>query len=108
MRKNKIGIIGDKDSILGFKALGVDVFPVTEEQEAEWTLKRMAREDYAVILITEQVAVLIKNTVDRYKTSPFPVVLSIPNNMGTTGQGMENVKANALKAIGSDIIFGNK
>lgn len=27
----KIGVVGDKDSVLAFKALGIDVFPVVEE-----------------------------------------------------------------------------
>ncbi len=30
----KIGVVGDKDSVLAFKALGIDVFPVVEDEEA--------------------------------------------------------------------------
>ena len=26
---NKIGVIGDSDSIIGFKSLGIDVYPAT-------------------------------------------------------------------------------
>jgi V/A-type H+-transporting ATPase subunit F len=31
----KIGVVGDKDSVLAFKALGIDVFPVVEADEAK-------------------------------------------------------------------------
>ena len=31
----KIGVVGDKDSVLAFKALGIDVFPVVEHDEAK-------------------------------------------------------------------------
>jgi V/A-type H+-transporting ATPase subunit F len=30
----KVAVIGDKDSILGFKALGVITYPVTNSKEA--------------------------------------------------------------------------
>ena len=29
----KIGVVGDKDSVLAFKAIGIDVFPVVDEDE---------------------------------------------------------------------------
>ena len=31
----KIGVVGDKDSVLAFKALGIDVFSVTNNDEAK-------------------------------------------------------------------------
>jgi len=34
----KVGVVGDKDSILGFKALGMSVFPVTSALEAQETV----------------------------------------------------------------------
>lgn len=30
----KIAVLGDKDSVLGFKALGLDVFPAETAEEA--------------------------------------------------------------------------
>ena len=52
----KIGVVGDKDSVLAFKALGIDVFPVVEHDEARKTIDNLAKNDYAVIFVTEQVA----------------------------------------------------
>ncbi|MBR5740842.1 MAG: V-type ATP synthase subunit F, partial [Firmicutes bacterium] len=43
----KIGVIGDRESILGFKAVGLDVFPIDDPEEAKKTLKRIAKEDFA-------------------------------------------------------------
>ena len=39
----KIGVIGDRESILGFKAVGLDVFPTDDPEEAKKTLKRIAK-----------------------------------------------------------------
>ena len=30
MRNNRIAVIGDKDSVLAFKAVGMDVYPVED------------------------------------------------------------------------------
>lgn len=45
----KIGVVGDKDSVLAFKALGVDVAPVVGADEARRAVDKMAMNDYAVI-----------------------------------------------------------
>lgn len=52
----KIAVIGDRDSVLGFRALGLDVFPTEDTDAGRRTLHRLAQEDYAVIYITEQLA----------------------------------------------------
>ncbi|NLV89434.1 MAG: V-type ATP synthase subunit F, partial [Tissierellia bacterium] len=62
----KVAVVGDKDSILGFKALGVDVFPVVEKDEARRVVDTLARNKYGIIFITEQTASLIPDTIERY------------------------------------------
>ncbi len=101
----KIGVIGDKDSILGFKALGLSVFPVTEIEEAKNVLHKLAKEDYAVIYITEQIAKDITTEIDKYKDKRFPAIILIPNNQGSLGIGMRGVKKSVERAVGADILF---
>ena len=36
----KIGVIGDRESVLGFQAVGLDVFPAGDAEEEKKTLKR--------------------------------------------------------------------
>ena len=45
----KIAVLGDRDSVLGFKALGLDVVFVEDTDTAREELHRLAREDYAII-----------------------------------------------------------
>lgn len=104
----KIGVVGDRDSILGFKLLGLSVFPVREPKEAGLLVNRLAREDYAVIFITESIAKDIEETIERYKAVPFPAIIPIPNNQGSVGLGMQGIKDNVEKAIGVDILFGER
>ncbi len=104
----KIGVIGDRDSVLGFKALGLNVFFEQQPDRASKLIHQLARDDYAIIFITEPVAMGAQEAIARYKTSPFPAIIPIPNNRGSLGLGLAGVKANVEKAIGSDIIFNNQ
>ncbi len=78
----KIGVVGDKDSILAFKALGIDVYPVTEPDEARITINKMAAEKYAIIFVTEQIAKDLEETIERYNRELIPAVILIPSNQG--------------------------
>lgn len=105
---SKIGVIGDRDSILGFKTLGLDIFPVTDAEQAGRLVHRLAGEGYAVIFMTEAVAKDLEETIERYKTVPYPAIIMIPSNQGTTGLGIQGVKDSVEKAIGADILFGER
>lgn len=100
----KIGVIGEKDSILGFKALGLSVFPVVGPDETSKVLHKLAREDYAVIYITEQAARNIISDIDIYKDSRLPAIILIPGNQGSLGIGMRGVKKSVERAVGADIL----
>ena len=86
----KIAVLGDRDSIYGFAALGLDTYPV-----------------YAVIYITEALAAEIDEELDRYRSQRLPAIILIPGVSGNTGRGIAGVKRSVEQAVGSDIIFGN-
>ena len=101
----KIGVIGDKTSIQGFSALSIDIFPATTEAEVRRGINKMVKEDYVIIFITEQAAVLAEETINKYKTDPTPAIIPIPNNKGTLNLGMSTIRKNVEKAVGTDIFF---
>lgn len=100
----KVGVVGDKDSILAFKALGVDVFTVNEEEEARKIVDKIARDNYGIIFITEQIASLIPDTIERYDKEIIPAVILIPSNQGTLNIGMDRINKSVEKAVGSNIL----
>ena len=102
MRKDKIAVIGDKDSILAFKAVGADVYPIKNYFDAADTLKKLARE-YAIIFITEEIAENIADVVARYKARPYPAVIPIPGANGSNGFGMKGISDNVEKALGTNL-----
>jgi len=100
----KIGVVGDKDSILAFKALGIDVYPVTEPDEARITINKMAAEKYAIIFVTEQIAKNLEETIERYNRELIPAVILIPSNQGSLNIGMQRINDNVEKAVGVNIL----
>ena len=65
----KIAVIGGADTVIGFKALGLDTFGVATLDEARDALHRLTREseDYAIIYIEEVLAQELQHEIDRYK-----------------------------------------
>lgn len=102
--RNGVAVVGDKDSVLAFKAIGLDVFPVASASEAIDRIHALARH-YSVIYVTEQVAKDAESIIKRYANRPYPVIVPIPSAEGNFGMGMQGIKANVEKAIGADILF---
>ena len=100
----KIGVVGDKDSVLAFKALGIDVFPVVEADEARRIVDNCAKNDYAVIFVTEQIAQKIEETITRYNEELLPAIILIPSNQGSLNIGLKRISDSAEKAIGVNIL----
>ena len=100
----KMAAIGDRASVYGFAALGLDTHFVTAPDEAKKLIRRLANDDCAVIYITEQLAEQVADELDKLKEAPLPAVIPIPGVYGNTGMGMRAVNESVIKAVGSDIV----
>ena len=52
----RIGVIGDRDSVLGCQAFGLEVCPANSAEDARQALHRMANAGFAILYLTEQLA----------------------------------------------------
>lgn len=100
----KVAVIGDSASVSGFAALGLSVFCETEPHKISKLITRLAANDFAVIYITEPVAVMVSDTINKYRNSQLPSIVLIPAIRGNTGDGMKAVHQAVEKAVGSDIL----
>ena len=101
----RIAVVGDRDSILGFKTLGIDTLPVATADEALSVLRKLAGRSYGAIFITEELAAQLEEPIQELNKRFLPAVVPIPNSRGTLGLGMQNIKQKVEKAIGADILF---
>ena len=100
----KIAVMGDMVSVLGFKALGLETCPAATPDEGREALHRMAKENYAIIYMTEQLAAQLQPEIARYKDALTPAIILIPGKEGSLGIGMANVKTAVERAVGADIL----
>ncbi len=104
----KIAVLGDRDSIYGFAALGLEVYPVSTPEEGAKALRSLSEQNFAVIYITEALAAELPAELERFREGLLPAVIPIPGVHGNTGMGLRMVKRSVEQAVGSDIIFNEK
>jgi V/A-type H+-transporting ATPase subunit F len=103
----KVGVIGDRDSIIGFRALGMTVLEALTLVESGRLLNQLVDENYAVIFITENLAEGNQTLLRELRSRKLPAIIPIPSLMGSTGLGMRQVRESVRKAVGMDI-FANE
>lgn len=102
----KIAVVGGAETVMGFKALGLEACPVANTEEARETLRRLTKdsEDYAIIYVEENLAQELQHEIDKFKDVPKPAIILIPGREGPLGLGQIALKAAVERAVGSDIL----
>ena len=102
----KIAVIGGKDTVIGFKAVGLEACPASNAQEALQALRALTGEgsDYAIIYIEEKLAQEISHEIDKYKDRPTPAIILIPGREGSLGLGQNALRAAVERAVGTNIL----
>ena len=102
----KIAVIGGRDTVMGFRALGLETYPAADAAEARHILRRLTREndDYAIIYIEENLAAELAHEIDKFKDRPTPAVILIPGREGSMGLGQSALKAAVERAVGTNIL----
>lgn len=94
---------------MGFTALGLEAYPVTDGSEAKAILRALThdREDVAIIYVEEDIAVELQSQIDKFKDSPKPAIILIPGREGSLGMGLSALNAAVERAIGTNILENN-
>ena len=100
----RIAVVGDWNSVMGFRALGLETYPVTTAEEAKECVRTLAKEDCAVIYLTEQMAKDMTDVLARYKGALRPAIILIPGREGSLGIGRTNIQNAIERAVGADIL----
>ena len=89
---------------MGFRALGLDTYPVAGAAEAREKIRELAKENCAVIYLTEQLARDLEDVIARYKDELRPAIILIPGREGSLGIGKNNIQRAIERAVGADIL----
>jgi len=99
----KIAAIGDRESVSGFKAIGMEVFTPYDRDECYTLLKELCNKEYAIIYITEEQAEFCKDIIKKYEDVICPAIILIPGVKNNTGEGMRQLSLSVEKAVGSQL-----
>ena len=100
----QIAAVGDWESVMGFRALGLDTYPVTSVEEAREQIRELAKTNCAVIYLTEQLAKDMEDVIAHYKDELRPAIILIPGREGSLGIGKANIQRAIERAVGADIL----
>ena len=101
-----IAIIGDRESIEGFLALGAATFEAgTGEQAAKILADLVKSQKYAALFVVEELLAAMGDELMRYKDLPLPAITAIPGKKGPIGYGMTALSRATERAVGTDILF---
>ena len=104
----KFYVIGDADTVLGFRLAGVEGEIVqTADETRESLQKAIERKDLGVLIIPERIAQLVRQQVDQHiyrrsttgDKSAFPLIIEIPDIAGPL-EGRKTVKEMIRTAVG--------
>jgi V/A-type H+-transporting ATPase subunit F len=101
---SKIAFIGDRDSVWGFRAFGIDVYPVADPAEAGEAFEAAVESAHAIIFVTEDVYESCGELISKYRDLALPTVTVLPSVTGSRGLAATEIHEAVSAAIGADIL----
>lgn len=105
MVSDKITVIGDRDTVIGFRMVGVSEgsVPKSPEETRKKLLEYFRDPRMGLILITERLASGVEDTIIELSQAPVPVILLIPDRLGSTGTHETVLRELIRRAVGIEI-----
>lgn len=104
MAEGKIAFIGDADSVLGFRALGVQTIVPGNADEAREQFARLVKEKVSIIMITENMIDHLQDQIDETVHMAIPSVVVLPGIEGTQRRGEDTIRELIIRAVGVDLM----
>ena len=105
MQSDEIAIIGDPDTVTGFRMVGISNYATPEsDAAARQALMGFFRNPrMGLILITEPIAKAVEETIVELSEAPLPVIMAIPDRQGPIGTYEQILRELIRKAVGIEI-----
>lgn len=101
----KVGIIGDFENVAYFGAIGMETFSPKAPEDTSKIIERLAKNDFAVIFVSEKYYGAAEKAVKKYAETALPAIIPLPCGGSPQGIGRRQMKQFVERAVGSDVIF---
>jgi vacuolar-type H+-ATPase subunit F/Vma7 len=103
--EGKIAVLGDTDFVMPFSALGVDTFAVEQTPaEIAENAKTIVEENYALVVVAENIARMAEEVFADYRDKPTPCVVVVPFTTESEGYATQALGESLKMAMGIDIL----
>ena len=99
-----VAFLGSADTVKGFIPLGIHTYPVENQSEARTIFRECIERDFAILFVTEEVALYLETELRSIRFNPTPAVLVVPSMLGSQGLGLSRLRSLVEKAVGADIL----
>ncbi|MFN3531768.1 MAG: V-type ATP synthase subunit F [Candidatus Brocadia sp.] len=102
---SKIVIIGEKEDILPYQSIGVEIEPVKTISETVNILRKTGQDSsIGIILLTENVAEQCLGTITELRKKTAKAITIIPTQQGSRHTGTMELNKEIGRAVGMDIM----
>ncbi|HHU53633.1 MAG TPA: V-type ATP synthase subunit F [Clostridiaceae bacterium] len=100
----KVAVIGDIDSVIGFRGIGMTVVTTDDPLEAYRIIEELVKKQYGVIFVTEDLAEKNPAIIEDYKEKIEPAIILIPSSRSNEQFALRYLQEMVNKAIGIDLL----
>ncbi len=104
MSSGGVVFLGDPDSVIGFRALGVDSVVPAGPEDSVRAFRAAVSSGASVIMITEALLDPLREELDRTASRAVPAVVVLPGVSGGSGRGGEIIRKQITRAVGVDLM----
>ncbi len=104
--EGKVAVLGGADFVMPFSALGLDTFPVEQEQIIE-SAKKIIDDKYALVVVAENIAKIAEQVFAAYHNKATPCIVVVPFTTEPEGFATKALGEALRMATGIDILQNN-
>ncbi len=102
-KEGNMAVIGHRDDVLPFRALGARVFITGSVEEARKIARKCAGDGFPVILVSDDLLAGMEDIIEEYSSMTLPSITALPGPGGEARFSHERLSGLVKKAIGLDI-----
>jgi len=104
MPEGGIAFLGDMDSVLGIRALGVETVVPDGPEDAREHFQSLVKQGTSVIMVTEELLDILQDLIDETMHKALPAVVVLPGITGTQKRGEDTIRELIIRAVGVDLM----
>ncbi|HOQ19082.1 MAG: V-type ATP synthase subunit F [Methanothermobacter thermautotrophicus] len=103
---SNIAVVGDRDTVTGFRLGGVrEGYVVETPEEAEETIRKLVSDGFSIIIVTEKMGDELREFIEETtSSSALPMIIEIPDKTGPSERETDPLRDLIKRVIGVEMV----